>query len=67
MYLQHSGAEDPEQYKKAKIPTEITFQIKPQIALEQIKTAKAGDGVAINLPWSMIVQRTSAMFRVPCS
>ena len=45
LYLPHSWAEDPEQRKKAKIPAEITFQTKPQIALEQIKTAKA-EGVA---------------------
>ncbi|RWI07415.1 MAG: IS701 family transposase [Mesorhizobium sp.] len=45
LYLPHSWAEDPEQRKKAKIPAEITFRTKPQIALEQIKTAKA-EGVA---------------------
>jgi SRSO17 transposase len=45
LYLPHSWAEDPEQRKKAKIPAEITFQTKPQIALEQIKTAKA-EGIA---------------------
>ncbi|TJW88757.1 MAG: transposase, partial [Mesorhizobium sp.] len=43
--LPHSWAEDPEQRKKAKIPAEITFRTKPQIALEQIRTAKA-EGVA---------------------
>ncbi|TIT29601.1 MAG: transposase, partial [Mesorhizobium sp.] len=41
LYLPHSWAEDPEQRKKAKIPAEITFRTKPQIALEQIRTAKA--------------------------
>jgi SRSO17 transposase len=45
LYLPHSWAEDPEQRKKAKIPAQITFQTKPQIALEQIKTAKA-EGIA---------------------
>lgn len=45
LYLPHSWAEDPEQRKKAKIPAEITFRTKPQIALEQIRTAKA-EGVA---------------------
>src|ERR1700750_3265400 len=40
LYLPHSWAEDPEQRKKAKIPAEITFRTKPQIALEQIRTAK---------------------------
>lgn len=41
LYLPHSWAEEPGQRKKAKIPAEIAFQTKPQIALEQIKTAKA--------------------------
>jgi SRSO17 transposase len=45
LYLPHSWAEDPEQRRKARIPAEITFQTKPQIALAQIETAKA-EGVA---------------------
>ncbi|TIS85232.1 IS701 family transposase, partial [Mesorhizobium sp.] len=45
LYLPHIWAEDPEQRRKAKIPAEITFQTKPQIALAQIKTAKA-EGVS---------------------
>ncbi|WP_352753012.1 transposase [Mesorhizobium sp. M0204] len=45
MYLPHSWAEDPEQRKRAKIAAEVTFRTKPQIALEQIRTAKA-EGVA---------------------
>ncbi|MER9134473.1 transposase [Mesorhizobium sp. M0768] len=45
LYLPHSWAENPEQRKKAKIPAEITFLTKPQIALAQIRTAKA-EGVA---------------------
>jgi SRSO17 transposase len=45
LYLPHSWAEDPEQRKKGKIPAEITFRTKPQIALEQIRTATA-EGVA---------------------
>ncbi|RWB93986.1 MAG: IS701 family transposase [Mesorhizobium sp.] len=45
LYLPHSWAENLEQRKKAKIPAAITFRTKPQIALEQIGTAKA-EGVA---------------------
>ena len=40
-----AAGEDPEQRKKAKIPAEIPFQTKPQIALDQIQTAQA-EGVA---------------------
>jgi len=45
LYLPQSWADDPERRKKAKVPGDIEFQTKPQIALEQIKAAKA-QGVA---------------------
>lgn len=41
LYLPRAWAEDPELRRKARIPAEIGFQTKPQIALEQIRTAKA--------------------------
>lgn len=41
LYLPQAWAEDPDLRRKAKIPADITFQTKPQIALEQIRTAKA--------------------------
>lgn len=40
LYLPQAWIEDPERRKKAKVPAEIAFQTKPQIALEQIRTAK---------------------------
>jgi SRSO17 transposase len=45
LYLPQAWADDPEQRRKAKVPPEVAFQRKPQIALEQIEAAKA-QGVA---------------------
>jgi SRSO17 transposase len=45
LYLPQSWADDPGRRKTAKVPAEISFQSKPQIALDQIKAAKA-QGVA---------------------
>jgi SRSO17 transposase len=41
LYLPESWANDPERRKKAKVPDDVTFKTKPQIALDQIKTAHA--------------------------
>src|SRR6201993_3745396 len=41
LYLPEDWANDPVRRHKAKIPEEIAFQTKPQIALEQIKAARA--------------------------
>ena len=41
LYLPQVWAEDPERRRKAKVPLEVLFQTKPQIALDQIKAAKA--------------------------
>ena len=45
LYLPEAWAENPERRRKAKVPDDIVFQTKPQIALEQIRVAKAA-GVA---------------------
>jgi SRSO17 transposase len=45
LYLPHLWLDDPELRRKAKIPAEIGFQTKPQIALDQIKEAQ-GQGIA---------------------
>jgi SRSO17 transposase len=41
LYLPEIWLDDPERRKKAKIPDEIAFQTKPQIAIDQIRTALA--------------------------
>lgn len=41
LYVPEIWLEDPERRRKAKIPDEIVFQTKPQIALDQIRAALA--------------------------
>ena len=45
LYLPQAWADDPEQRRKAKVPPDVVFQTKPQIALDQIAAAQA-QGVA---------------------
>ena len=45
LYLPRAWADDPDRRGKAKVPDDVTFQTKPSIALDQIKTAKA-QGIA---------------------
>ncbi|SIT15535.1 DDE superfamily endonuclease [Paracoccus saliphilus] len=50
LYLPESWLDDPERRQKAKIPDEIVFQTKPQIAIDQIRaalTAQTPVGVAL--------------------
>jgi SRSO17 transposase len=41
LYLPEAWAEDTDRREKAKVPDDIGFETKPQIALRQIETAKA--------------------------
>jgi SRSO17 transposase len=41
LYLPETWANDPVRRKQAKIPNDVVFRTKPQIALEQIRTAQA--------------------------
>lgn len=43
LYLPQAWSDDPDRRQKAKIPNAIAFQTTPQIALDQIKAAKAED------------------------
>ena len=45
LYLPQAWADDAERRGKAKVPQDVSFQTKPQIALDQIRDAKA-QGVA---------------------
>jgi SRSO17 transposase len=45
LYLPEVWAEDADRRRKAKVPTDVVFKSKPEIALEQIQVALA-DGVA---------------------
>ena len=42
LYLPHEWADNPDRRAQAGVPDEIVFQTKPQIALEQLHTARAG-------------------------
>jgi hypothetical protein len=41
LYLPEEWAKDQDLQRKAKMPEEIVFQTKPEIALDQIKAARA--------------------------
>ncbi len=43
LYLPEDWTNDPDRLKATKVPTEIQFQTKPQIALEQIRQAVASE------------------------
>ncbi len=41
LYLPETWANDPERRNKAKVPADVVFRTKPEIALHQLRTAKA--------------------------
>jgi hypothetical protein len=41
LYLPHEWADDPDRRSQAGVPDEIVFQTKPQIALDQLRAARA--------------------------
>lgn len=48
LYLPRPWAEDPRRRRKAGVPREVKFATKPEIALEQMRAAKAG-GVPVGI------------------
>jgi SRSO17 transposase len=66
LYLPQAWVDDPERRGKAKIPAEITFQTKPQIALDQIKAAKA-QGIAPGVVLTDAGYGTDTLFRAGVS
>jgi SRSO17 transposase len=62
LYLPEEWANDRARREKAGVPTEIRFATKPQIALEQIRTAKAA-GVPVGVVLGDAAYGTSIDFR----
>ncbi len=59
LYLPELWLDDPAPRQKAKIPKEIVFQTKPQIAMDQIRAALAAQRVS-SLPMPVTVQMASS-------
>src|SRR5580704_5465878 len=66
LYLPQAWADDADRRRKAKIPAEIAFQTKPQIALDQIRTAKA-QGIAPGVVLADAGYGTDTTFRAGVS
>jgi SRSO17 transposase len=66
LYLPQAWAEDTERRRKAKVPAGIAFQTKPQIALDQIRAAKA-QGIAPGVVLADAGYGTDTTFRAGVS
>jgi SRSO17 transposase len=62
LYLPESWANDPERRSKAKVPPEIAFRTKPQIALQMLRDALA-DGIPLGTVLGDVAYGNDSQFR----
>jgi SRSO17 transposase len=62
LYLPESWANDPERRTKAKVPEEIAFRTKPQIALQMLRDAEA-DGIPLGTVLGDVAYGNDSQFR----
>jgi SRSO17 transposase len=62
LYLPESWANDPERRSKAKVPAEVAFQTKPQIALQMLRDAQA-DGIPLGTVLGDVAYGNDSQFR----
>ena len=62
LYLPESWANDPERRRKAKVPAEVGFRTKPQIALQMLRDAQA-DGIPLGTVLGDVAYGNDGQFR----
>lgn len=62
LYLPESWANDPERRSKAKVPAEVAFRTKPQIALQMLRDAQA-DGIPLGTLLGDVAYGNDSQFR----
>jgi SRSO17 transposase len=62
LYLPESWANDPERRNKAKVPAQVAFRTKPQIALQMLRDAQA-DGIPLGTVLGDVAYGNDSQFR----